>query len=97
MHGMTRAQWYISDDLLERDTHLKREKRSRLTGSEHLWAIVLLYSGNLLERFSLCNYYCRDESIFARVFLLVPRASKERMSKSIETVGSPASIFATRD
>ena len=62
MHGMTRAQWYISDDLLERDTHLKREKRSRLTGSVHVCAVVLLYSWHLSE------YYYQDTKHNIKIF-----------------------------
>ncbi len=37
--------------LLERDTHLKREKRSGLTGSVHVCAVVLLYGRNGLFLF----------------------------------------------
>jgi hypothetical protein len=35
---------YQGDDLLERDTHLKREKQFALTESAHHCTIVLLYS-----------------------------------------------------
>jgi hypothetical protein len=37
---------YQGDDLLERDTHLKREKQFALTESAHHCTIVLLYRFN---------------------------------------------------
>ena len=40
-------------------------------------------------------YFC--ENIPARSWRLVPKASNDFISKSIETDGSPTSIFATRD
>jgi hypothetical protein len=43
MHGLTRVQEKHVDDTLERDTHLKREKRSGLTMSVQRCALVLLY------------------------------------------------------
>ncbi len=44
-YGLTRAQLYICDDLLERDTRPKGEIRSELTGSVHL-CFILLHSEN---------------------------------------------------
>jgi hypothetical protein len=35
--------------------------------------------------------------IWARYFLLIPKLNRERISKSIETEGSPFSILATLD
>lgn len=41
--------------------------------------------------------HARHVSISVRCFREAPKANRERITKSIETDGSPDSIFATRD